>query len=142
MADSARVTLTGFIELLSNVDAMRPTALAEEAFEIVDHTVEITASSLIQAYPPQSKLRQGVRKHVKRTSTGVVGTVKNTAPHSHLWEFGTEVRSTRQGWHRGTMPSQYNQGLVGIALRNRREMRPQLTKLLTDKGLVVTDDGG
>ena len=144
MPDTAKVTLTGFTELLTDLDAMRPQSLAEEAFEIVDDAVETAAASLIQAYPlgETGGLRRGVKKSVKQTRTGVVGTVKSTAPHAHLWEFGSEVRATREGFHRGRMPSQYNHGLVGIALRWRKRMRAQLVAILTTKKLAVTDDGG
>jgi hypothetical protein len=117
-----------------------PSELAEQGAEFVDDAVEHTAASLRQAYPlgDTGKLRAGVRSSVTRSQFGVVGEVKSTSPHSHLWEFGTAVRATRQGWNRGISPSHHREGLIPIAMRNRKTLNGQLISLLQKAGFVVT----
>jgi hypothetical protein len=136
-----RVVFDGLAQLRADLLSL-PDDLAQEAAVIVDDTTEVTASSLRQAYPrgETGKLRDGVRAEMKREQFGVVGTVHSTSPHAHLWEFGTQLRRTREGWNRGRMPSRDREGLVSIAARNRRQMNGQLVELVRNAGFDVTGD--
>lgn len=137
-----RVELQGWNELLIQIRSL-PQAFADEAAEMIDNTVEEAASSLIQSYPrgDTGNLRKGVKWGTTRSGYGISGFVKTTAPHSHLWEFGTQSRKTRKGWNRGKAPAHYNQGLVGIAIRKRRELRGKLIDVVRRAGFDVQDNG-
>lgn len=117
-----------------------PAELAAEAADAIDNTVEVTAASLVQSYPrgDTGNLRNGVKHSVIRSDFGAVGEVKSTSPHAHLWEFGTQNRTTRQGWNRGKLEAQYNRGLVGISLRERKKLNEQLIGIVRKAGFVVT----
>jgi Bacteriophage HK97-gp10, putative tail-component len=117
-----------------------PKELAAEAAPVVDHATEVTAASLFQSYPlgGTGNLRKGVKHSVERSAFGVIGTVKSTSPHAHLWEFGTQNRRTRQGWRRGAAPAHYDRGLVGIATRWRRRMNEQLIGIVKRAGFQVS----
>jgi hypothetical protein len=115
-----------------------PADLTSDATPIVDHATETAATSLRQAYPlgETGKLRQGVKVSVRASAAAVVGEVKSTSPHAHLWEFGTQNRHTRKGWFRGRETP--HQGLVGIAVRVRRRMNEQLIALVKAAGFDVS----
>jgi hypothetical protein len=137
-----RIELVGWTELLTQLRNL-PADLTHEAAGHVDDTVEQTASSLIQSYPRSDtgNLRKGVKWGTTQSGFGVSGQVKSTAKTSHLWEFGTESRKTRKGWERGRMPAHYNQGLVGIASRNRKKLKGQLIDVVRKAGFDVQDNG-
>jgi hypothetical protein len=130
---------------MEGLDALRlalrnlPATLTEEASDVVDDATEITASSLRQSYPlgDTGNLRAGVTATVERNRFGVVGVVKSTSPHAHLWEFGTQNRRTHQGWNRGLV-GEHRDGLVPIAQRNRRRMNGTLVELVRSAGFEVT----
>jgi Bacteriophage HK97-gp10, putative tail-component len=116
-----------------------PTDLAHDGAGFVEDATEHTASSLIQSYPlgDTGNLRRGVTASVTRSAFGVLGQVKSTSAHAHLWEFGTEIRATRQGWNRGRSPSHHRDGLIPIAVRNRKTMNGRLIDLVRKAGFVV-----
>jgi hypothetical protein len=85
-----------------------------------------------------SGIEKGVR--VKRQSAGRYGAaalVQSTAPHAHLYEYGTEVRHTRTGAARGKMPPAGPNGMVPIVARRRRRMYDRLKGVLAKMGLEV-----
>jgi hypothetical protein len=117
-----------------------PADLAAEAAEHIDDTVEVTAASLVQSYPlgDTGNLRKGVKHTVAQSRDGAAGEVKSTSPHAHLWEFGTQNRKTTKGWNRGKLKDQYNRGLVGIALRERKKLNAKLIELVRKAGFEVS----
>lgn len=129
----------GLDELRRQLKAL-PADLAHEARQNVVDAAEHAADSLRQAYPPgpTGRLRRGVKVTVKQTDAAVVATLKSTAPEAHLWEFGTQVRRTQQGWNRGAAPAHYNQGVIGIAGRYRKTLNGQLVDLVRRNGFEVT----
>lgn len=133
------VTWDGLDELRRQLKAL-PADLAHEARQDVVEAAENAATALRQAYPPgpTGNLRRGVKVIVKQTEATVVATLKSTAPEAHLWEFGTQVRRTQQGWNRGAGPAHYNQGVVGIAGRHRKTLNGQLVELVRRNGFEVT----
>jgi bacteriophage HK97-gp10 putative tail-component len=136
---SNRLELNGLSELRAALRSL-PADLAQNAAEFVDEATQHTASSLRQAYPlgETGKLRAGVQVSVTRTQFGVMGTVKSTSPHAHLWEFGTAVRQTRQGWNRGVSPSHHRDGLIPIAVRNRKTLNGHLVGLVRQAWFEVS----
>lgn len=134
----ASVKWSGLEELKTHLRNL-PSELTQEASPIVDHAAEVTKASLIQSYPvgDTGKLRQGVSVKLDEGASGVRATVISKSPHAHLWEFGTQVRATRQGWNRGKGPSHYNQGLIGIAMGWRRRMHQQLIDVVRKAGFDV-----
>lgn len=130
---------TGLAELRRQLKAL-PADLAHEARQDVVDAAESAEAALIQSYPPgpSGGMRRGVKVTIKQTEAAVTATLKSTAPEAHLWEFGTQVRRTQQGWNRGAAPAHYNQGVVGIGLRFRRTLNGQLVDLVERNGFEVT----
>jgi len=137
-----QIVLEGFEDFKAML-AQLPDTLAEEAEAIVEHYAEITASSIRQAYPigDTGKLRRGVKIQVLKRRFVAGRTVRSTSPAAHLWEFGTQNRVTRQGWRRGRMPAHKPEGLVAIAVRNRRAMVEALIAMLQKQPFEVTTRG-
>ncbi len=136
-----RLELEGLSELRAALRAL-PVELADKGADLVDGATERTAASLVQAYPPgpSGKLRRGVSHTVTRSAGGAIGTVVSRSPEAHLWEFGTQNRRTRQGWNRGRGPAHHNEGLVGIAQRERRTLTGELVDLVRAGGFEVSGD--
>jgi len=134
-----RMELHGLAELRAALRSL-PEDLAHDGAEFVDDATEHTAASLRQSYPvgDTGKLRAGVKSSVTHSQFGVVGEVKSTSPHAHLWEFGTEIRSTRHGWNRGRSPSHHRDGLIPIAVRNRKTLNGKLIALVRSQGFEVS----
>jgi len=134
-----RLVLEGLEELRAALRTL-PADLAHDGAEFVDDATERAAASLIQSYPlgETGNLRAGVKHSVVRSQFGVVGMVKSTSPHSHLWEFGTQNRHTRQGWNRGISPSHHREGLIPIAQRERKRLNGALIELVRLAGFQVS----
>lgn len=116
-----------------------PSELTGEGGDIVEQHTEQAARHLRAAYPEgdTGRLRAGVKTTIDRSRFGVVGIVRSRAKHAHLWEWGTQVRTTRQGWFRGVMPAAGQEGLVPIAVRTRRAMNKRLFDLVRQAGFQV-----
>jgi hypothetical protein len=143
---------TGLIELKQQLGAI-PANLLASSRGAVELATQQVAAGLRAIYPvgtagrlrngrPISPggLRRGVRTSIKTTATGTVGTVTSTAPHAHLWEFGTVSRNwTRRKSHKyvGQMPAQYGKGVVGQAIRERRILEAQLIAQVRNAGFTV-----
>jgi hypothetical protein len=119
-----------------------PADLTAEAETIVMDSAETVAAQARSAYPAPTAasrgvtLRDGVK--VETVDAGPLGTasrVRNTAPHARMYEYGTAVRSTSQGWNRGASPAHHV--LVPIAVRERRTMYRTLADLLERRGATV-----
>lgn len=117
-----------------------PEDLTAEGADLVERHTEITETRLVQSYPlgDSGNLRRGVSSTVDRSRGGVIGRVVSKSPHAHLWEFGTQVRKTAQGWNRGSGPAHFNQGLVGIASQERRRLNTELIDVLERAGFTVS----
>lgn len=128
--------LTEFYDALQQL----PEAMASEAADVVVEATNRAETQLREAYPEgeTGKLRRGVKKTIERSRFGVVGTVRSTARHAHLWEYGTQHRQTRHGWNRGRSPSHAHEGLGAIASRVRRRMHAQLIEIVRRAGFDVS----
>jgi hypothetical protein len=120
-----------------------PDTINEGAANIVKLSMNEAAADLIATYPQgdTGNLRGGVKKRFRINRRGyAVGTVRSTSPHAHLYEFGTAFRRTAAGWNRGRVKSFEERGmvgLVGIAIRERREMETALYALVRNAGFVI-----
>jgi hypothetical protein len=132
--------LEDFRQILQNL----PDRLTGEAVHIVDYWADATANQLLLNYPigDTGNLRKGVRVNkLHEQGQGVYDEVKSSAPHAHLYEFGTQNRETEKGWKRGRVKPFSETGketLIGIAIRNRRRMDDALVAMLTRDGFKVT----
>jgi|SRR5262245_1146135 len=136
---AARLALNGLDQLRDDLLRL-PTDLADDADIVVQTITERTAQQLVATYPTGAtgNLRAGVRTRYRRSKGKTTGYVVSTSPHAHLWEYGTQVRTTREGWNRGRMPSHTADGLVSIAMRNRRQLRTAVTNQMRHHGLTVS----
>ena len=90
-------------ELMQNSNEM-----ASAAHELANTYAERAKEAIQAEYPDEStgtgNLKRGVR--VKRSAGAgwsIYATVKSTAPHAHLYEYGTAERFTKNGAARGRM---------------------------------------
>lgn len=135
---SARVIFEGLDELRDELKRL-PAELNREARDQVIATAEATAAELRAAYPEKTgNLRRGVKVKIEETPTSTIAKVISSAPHAHLWEFGTEIRKTQKLYPRGRMTAKFDQGLVGIAIRRRLRMDRLLVAVIESHNFQVT----
>jgi len=94
--------LDAFLDELRDVGS----ALTAEASAILSANAEAAKTAIAAAYPVQTgKLQQGLV--VRRTRGSLVAGVLlvQTAPHGHLYEYGTQERQNKAGANRGRMPA-------------------------------------
>lgn len=130
MANRVRVRVTGLKELRRAMQ-LYGQRLVQASLEAVTDATEDTVIKArflapVGAYPPGATTRAGnprrpgtlrdsIRGSVTATPYGARGTVRATAPHAHLVEFGT-VRADAKPF------------LVPAAIGNRRRLNRQLTQ--------------
>lgn len=133
---SASVKWTGLDELIQQLtDA--PTEIRREGLEIVKEETEGAAIELVQRYPRKTgTLANRVRTYYP-SSTILLGKVLSTAPHSHLFHWGTKARKNARGANRGAMPAASPDPLVPIAQRRRARMFRRLAEMLERHGFTV-----
>jgi hypothetical protein len=131
---SVRVHWTGLQEFLREFGAI-PRELQSEGMAIIRDETEGASIEMAQGYARKSgKLAKSVRTFYPSSSI-LVGIARATAPHSHLFEFGTRRRQTLGGANRGTMPEK--EVTVPIARRRRERMARRLVEMLRGKGFKV-----
>ena len=97
------VTWEGLREMVAELEGMG-LKLTERSQQIIDDVARQVADDIRQIYPENTgNLRRGVRVRKGRMSALEATTVVvSTAPHAHLYEYGTAVRSF-DGQDRGQM---------------------------------------
>lgn len=149
---SVQVAMEGLDELRNALKAL-PAELQSAARDRVIAAADDAAAKLRASYPVGTSgrkyqgrridpggLRRGVKVVVEENKASTIATVKSTAPHAHLWEFGTEVRATQKLINRGAAPAHHDQGLIGIAIRRRRQLQSELKAIVEQSGsFVVTE---
>lgn len=108
----AKVTIGGAAELMAQLDTL-PEDLARVAEGLVVSAAQSAAGEIVGRYPigpgskkyPAGVLRAGVRVDVEGSGVAVVAMVRSTAPHAHLYEYGTQTRQTAIGAGRGNQPA-------------------------------------
>lgn len=135
---------SGMAEMIAALKAL-PEALQREAEGVVVAAAEQTANEVRSAYLKANKsyFQHGrVRENAGNLVAGVVvrrskgesgrrlrAQVKSSAPHAHLYEYGTVSRHLQSnGANRGTMPA--TPTVVPIAQRNRSRMVAALTDVV------------
>ena len=136
-----------FREALRNL----PMDLRNEGTVIVERAANNAMRETFQAYPismgrkrrgrfiPGGQLRKGLRIAYESSPFGARAVVRNTAPHAFIFENGTEMRETAQGWKRGS--ARPGRIFVPIMIKHRRRMNSELIGLLRRAGLIVISDG-
>lgn len=129
----------GGVEDLRAALKQLPDELADEARGEIIRTTRAAANELRAIYPAVTgNLRRGVKTKIREQRGETTGVVESTAPHAHLWEYGTVNRKTEKGWNRGRMPAQYTRGLVAIALRHQRTLVRLLQAIVERAGFKLT----
>jgi hypothetical protein len=139
---SVKVAMEGLDELRAGLRKL-PADLNRKARDRVIGAANGTASELGQAYDRSKvsgNMRRGIKVKVEETATTTTAEVRSTSPHAHLWEFGTQVRRTQQGFNRGAAPAHHDQGIVGIAQRRRRGLNAGLADIVREAGFEVTGE--
>jgi hypothetical protein len=127
--------------VLSGLDELRhelthaPEEIRREAMDILKECTEGAASDMAHRYP--GSLGRSVRTSYP-ASAALVGIAQNTAPHSHLYEFGTKARRTAKGANRGVMPAASPAIVVPIAQSWRERMVTRIMAMLASRGFLVT----
>lgn len=131
--------------LVLNTEAFRqalrdmPRELAEEAGGIVTGAAEQAKLEIVSAYPEVTgNLKRGVTVKQERSAFGATAIVKSNAKHSHLYEYGSQVRNTSIGANRGAMPARPT--FIPVVVRRRRSMNEALIGLLKRAGFQVSGD--
>ena len=135
---SAGVRWLGMTELQRALKAA-PVEIRTEALQIVRQATQATAADITTRYAVgrTGNLRGGVRTEYP-TSDVLVGIVRSTAPHAHLWEFGTKRRQNSRGANRGRMPARPT--TPGVARHRRAQMFTSLIALVRRLGFEVRHD--
>ena len=118
---------------------MLPESITKESDPIVQAAAKEAAIEIKEAYPVRTGTLRN-RVFVSRIDKGkdfAGAIVKNTAPHAHLFENGTQARHTDIGANRGSMPPGHV--FVPRVIRHRRAMYAKLKTLLVKYGAVVSE---
>jgi len=133
---SVKVQWSGLNELLRALGSL-PRDLQSEGMGIVRDETEGAAVEMAHGYEKKSgKLARSVRT-IYPASNLLIGIAQAKAPHSHLYEFGTEQRRTASGANRGRMPERAV--TVPIARRRRANMARRLVDMLRRYGFRIGD---
>lgn len=128
------VTLDGFDALIQQLtDA--PAHIREQGMTIVREETEGAAIEIEASYPQKTGTLASRVKTLFPSTTLLVGIVQSTAPHSHLYEFGTKPRQNKAGANRGAMPAKKT--TPAIAQRRRTRMMRRLTEMVEHMGFEV-----
>lgn len=113
---------------------------ANAAMEEIRAKYPITAGRKVRGrFIPGGQLRKGLRIKYETSDFGARAVLINSAPHAYIFENGTELRETAEGWKRGS--ARPGRVFVPIAIKHRRRMNRELMRLLERAGLRVTSDG-
>lgn len=148
---AASVTYDGYQELRAFLEQL-PEATKAAVRTQVQETVDQVQTELVAVYPsaattgPTGQVQYGAAMRALVTSRvdttpgaiGAKGVVVSRSPAAHLWEFGTAVRTTQQGWNRGSEPAHPDKGLVTIAIKHRAVLYRDLFAMLEQLGFTVT----
>ena len=130
--------IEGLAELRAALRAL-PAELAAEAGPLVEAAAEGAAAEVRAGYQRAGgtgNLADHVVVDVVAMGRfGAAARVRSTARHAWLFELGTEVRHTRDGWNRGRMPP--GKVFVPVLMRRRAALWRALAGLLASAGLEV-----
>jgi hypothetical protein len=102
---TASLKLSGVTDLRGLL-RMLPRDLVRDATGLLEAAGGAAVAEMRRAYPAHTgNLRDRVWFEVISKGVGTRVKVQNTAPHAHLYEFGTVVRHNAIGADRGEMPA-------------------------------------
>lgn len=134
---SGGVKVEGLDDLMRQLTDL-PKDIRERGMEIVREETEGAAVEIAQAYPQKTGTLAARVKTTYPSSAALIGVALSTAPHSHLFEFGTKKpRQTKRGANRGVMPAE--KITPAIAERRRDRMFRRLKDMLVTFGLTVSE---
>jgi hypothetical protein len=131
---SGGVRLEGF-DALRHALITAPIQIRHEGMDIVRDETEGAAIEMSQAYARKTGTLAARVKTSYPVSGALIGIAQSTAPHSHLYEFGTKARRTAGGANRGTMPARPT--TPAIAQRRRERMARRLIEMVKRFGFQV-----
>jgi hypothetical protein len=133
---SGGVRVTGLDELMRDL-TNAPAEIRAEAMDVVRDTTEGMAAAVRTSYAAHRRTGTllGRIKTSYPASGALIGKVLSTAPHSHLFEWGTKERQTRRGANRGRMPA--NSEFDDLAQTWRERMTTRLMALVANRGFLV-----
>lgn len=118
-----------------------PKELADEAQGVVMDAANGAKAEIVAAYPEVTgRLKHGVKVTTEFSAFGASAVVKSSAKHSHLYEYGSQVRHTNIGANRGAMPPR--PVFVPVVVRRRKQMYEGLIRLLQRAGFQVSGHAG
>lgn len=139
---ASRVRWQGLAELQAALRSL-PEQFAGEAAHEVEAAANSAAFDIRSAYGAHrysGKLQDSVKVNQRPGKFGAKATVKTTAKHAHLFEFGTQARHTTLGVSRGSMPP--GNIFLPRIIKARRQMQARLIAMLERAGLRVRGDAG
>lgn len=128
-----RIKLEGFEEIRAWLRTL-PEHLTDEAAGVVFKAADDAETSIAWKYQSDS-MRRGLRTEKRKGRFGVTAVVKNVHPQALSYEYGTQMRYTKQGWRRGAMPAAHV--FKPAAERERRDMFDNLADMMRREGFVV-----
>lgn len=131
----ARVRIDGLTELRAALRSL-PSELRDKAEPIVTEAADRSFDAIVAAYPPGSSLARGMRKETASSAFGAAARLRQGAKLGFIYEFGTEIRHTDEGWSRGRMPA--GKVFVPTVVRERRAMVLELVTFVESYGLKVS----
>lgn len=135
------ITTTGVSELQAALKRLS-IEVQEKAEKEIEATARATAAELKGVYPvgDTGNLRRGVRVKPVKGAREITWRTVSTAPHAHLWEYGTVNRTTAAGWNRGMVSREKNRrrGLIAIGGRRRRLLEKTLQAVVDRETGKVT----
>jgi hypothetical protein len=133
-------------ELQHYLEAL-PADLGTAGQQLAESAADQCAQRIRDAYPEgkTGNLKKGVLVREVTLSyngqpMGARCWVVNTAPHAHLFEYGTQVRHTDLNWNRGKMPA--HPTFIPLREQYQRGLIEALQQLLESRGLEVSGDAG
>lgn len=135
---SGRVHVTGLTELMREL-SNAPEEIRADGMDIVRDTTERAAADLRNEYE-QHHVSGTLARRVTASypaSGALVGVIQSTAPHSHLFEWGTKARTSASGANRGVMPKA--NVVVRVARSHRERMETRLMAMLANRGFLVSE---
>lgn len=139
--------MASFRDMLRNL----PYQLRNEAVRIVESAASAAMVEIEHKYPismgrkrrgrfiPGGQLRKGLKLEYHSSEFGAWVTLRNKAPHANIFENGTELRETAEGWKRGSASP--GRVFVPTAIKHRRRMNRHLIAMLERNGFRVSGDG-
>jgi len=129
---------TGVDELEAELRALGA-QLAREGSDQLQAAGDAAFATIGSGYPSRTgDLKKGLTVTHTRTAFGAKALLVNTSPHAIPFEVGTELRVTKAGVSRGSMPP--NHVFTRTLNQTRRALKTQQRALLERFGLTVTDD--